>query len=329
MRIASITPARYAEFLTLVNAEIRPDRANSTAEQDFPLILNPENSEWTLVATAPDGELIGGLACLIRDVETSCGVIPVAGIGSVVTRPKFRGQGHSSALQNAMLAQLKGKNVPLAVLWTDRPEIYAGRGFVSAGWELHIDLASAELESCLPPGFVSRAFEAADVTAVERLYNRHPLRTVRHPGDAALLYNMPGTRGLVATGEGGEVLAAVFCGKGADFPDYVAEWSGPVALVRGLLAEVRDRGWARHVLVPAGHEGIVASLVECGAGASFCPGGYWAVLQPERLGRYLQAAGVGGPPTVADPQQLLGYVDPEGQPVGGLLTIGVWGLDSV
>ena len=58
--------------------------------------------------------------------------------------------------------------------------------------------------------------------------------------------------GLVAVGEDESVLAAVFCGKGADFPNYVAEWSGPIGLVVALLGEARRRQWAQHVLVPPG-----------------------------------------------------------------------------
>ena len=329
MHIASITPARHAEFLALVDAEIRPDRAKTHAWDDFPLILSPENGAWTLVATAPDGRVAAGLACLVREYTTSCGKIPIGGIGSVVTRPEFRGQGLSSALQNAMLARLRGKNVPLAVLWTDQPEIYAGRGFAAAGWELHSDLTAADLTAQLPTGFDVREFAAADTPATQALYDRHQLRTLRAPGDAERLYNMPGTRGLVATGEGGEVVAAVFCGKGADFPDYVAEWSGPQGLVLGLLGEARRRDWAHHVLIPPGGEYLADQLARRGATGFAHPSGCWAVVQPEGLARYLQAAGVGAPADCADPTLVLGAVDDTGQPVRGALTVGVWGLDSV
>lgn len=329
MQIASITPARHAEFLDLVNAEIRPDRAKSNAEDDFPLILSSENADWILVTSSADGRIAAAVSCLIRDMQTSCGSVPVAGIGSVVTRPEFRGRGLSSTLQNAMLDKLRRKNVPLAVLWTDKPEIYAGRGFVAAGWELHIDLAEASLPQEQLPGFRIRPYEIRDASAVGALYDRHPLRTVRHPGDAAVLYGMKGTSGLVATGEDDTALAAVFCGKGADFSEYVAEWSGPVSLVEGLLAEARRRGWARYVLVPAGHEVLVSRMAARGARIFAQTSGYWAVLQPDRLGKYLQAAGVGAPVPLTDPRELLGSVDTDGQPQGGLIGIGIWGLDSV
>jgi len=305
MHIASITPDRHAEFLALVDAEIRPDREKTHAT------------------------LIGGLACLIREMATSCGNVPVAGIGSVVTRPENRGQGLSTALQNALLERLRGKNIPLAVLWTDQPEIYAGRGFAAAGWEMHLDLGDAKLADAFPPGFGVREFQRADTGAVQRLYDHHLLRTLRHAGDAERLYTMPGTRGLVATGQDDAVVAAVFCGKGADFPDYVAEWSGPVGLVVALLGEVCRRVWARHLLAPPGSEQLVAQLRRMGATVRVHPGGFWAVLQPEKLSRYLQAAGVGAPHDNTDPAAFLGRVDALGQPAPGPLTIGVWGLDSV
>ena len=97
-------------------------------------------------------------------------------IGSVVTRPEFRGQGLSTALQNALLTRLKGKNVPLAVLWTDQPEIYAGRGFAPAGWELHIDLAEAELTAEVPTGFALREFQPDDTQAVQAQSGRGSVR---------------------------------------------------------------------------------------------------------------------------------------------------------
>jgi len=329
MQIASITPARHAEFLALVDAEIRPDRAKTHAWDDFPLILGRDNAPWTLVATTPEGRIVAGLACLIRECTTSCGKIPVAGIGSVVTHPEFRGAGLSAALQNALLSRLRRQNVPLAVLWTDQPEIYAGRGFVSAGWEMHVDLARARLETVLAPGFSAREFVATDCGMVQSLYDRHQLRTLRQPGDAERLYNMPGTRGLVAIGEDDVVSAAVFCGKGADFPDYVAEWSGPAGLVMTLLGMVRERGWARYVLAPAGTHHLVNLLVDAGATGFANPGGYWAVLQPAKLNSYLQAAGVGSATVADDPAVVLGCVNEEGTPVEGAITIGIWGLDSV
>ena len=329
MHIASIEPARYTEFLTLVDAEIRPDYAESHAWEDFPLILRPENAQWTLVATSPDGQIVAGLACLIREHTTSCGNMPIAGIGSVVTHPDHRGQGLSTALQNALLAKLRAHNVPLAVLWTDQPEIYAGRGFAPAGWELHLDLQGVSWQGVEVPQFKIRSFRSADSETVQALFDLHALRTVRLEGEARLLYNMKGTTGLVAVGADDVPVAAVFAGKGADFPDYILEWSGPVGLVMNLLSEAVSQGLARHVLVPASGDRLLGPLVQRGASAQAHPSGHWAILRPDPISRYLQAAGIGAPKRPGDVQELLGGVDEAGQPCYGLVMAAVWGFDSV
>ena len=179
MPIVSVSPADRAGFLELVNAEIRPDRANTNAWDDFPVILGPQNSPWQLVFKMDDGTIAGCIACLIRTHKTSCGDIPIAGIGSVVTHPDFRGRGISSALQNEMLLRLKGKNVPLGVLWTDQPEIYAGRGFATAGWEIHASVSDLTITESMEASWNIRSYRPEDAPAVEFLFNQHPYRTFR------------------------------------------------------------------------------------------------------------------------------------------------------
>lgn len=328
MDVVKLTTAQFEEFLKLADQEISPDGTRTHVWDDFPVILGPDNRDWAL-GIFSDGCLVAGLSCLIRQFKTSCGTIPVAGVGQVVTRPDHRGQGYSGALQSALLDRLREANVPLAVLWTDNPAVYAGRGFQPAGWEFHVDLvALAQVAPC-PAGFGFRPFETEDLEAMEKLYNRHPYRTLRHPGDADRLYSMPGTRGLVAVGQDNTLVAGVFCGKGADFPNYVTEWAGPHGLVIPLLEEVRRLGWARHLLVPAGEEKLAEVLESRGATVNAVPSGHWVVLQPEQLSQYLHRAGQGTPQKVADPRVLLGHVDDDGVVQPGALTVAVWGFDSV
>jgi|GEM_PF-1308783 len=329
MHIAGISAAGYAEFLEIVNAEIRPDRAKTTAQDDFPVILGPENRAWQLGATAEDGTLAGCIACLIRSVKTNWGEISVAGIGSVVTHPDFRGQGLSAALQIEMLTRLKGKNIPLAVLWTDQGEIYAGRGFVPAGWELHIELQDADLAGKVPAGATVRPFRSSDIQPMEDLYKTHARHTVRAAGDSARLYTMPGTRGWVLEGAGGDLLGGVFCGKGADFPEYVLEWNGSPEVVLPLLAAVRSMELAATVLVPCGAEDMAGLLFERGAAGFAVPSGSWVVLNADPL---LDLAGQNGDPAPADPLDpvhWLGEVDKTGQILAGPLEVAIWGFDSV
>jgi len=328
MDIQPFTEDQYRAFLALVDDEIRPPGAATHVWEDFPLILAEENRSQML-GICDRGRVVAGVAFLVRQFQTSCGPVPVAGIGSVVTRPENRGRGCSRALQEAVLQRLDAADVPLAVLWTDRPEVYRGRGFAPAGWEFHLGLDSLSAGDGWPAGFSCRPSTPADVPALEALYRRHPYRTLRPAGDAARLYAMPGTRGLVATGQGNEVVAAVFCGKGSDFPHYVAEWSGPCGLVLPLVDEARQRHGVRHLLVPAGGERLAEQLVQRGATVAARASGLWAVVQPEKLARYLQSAGHGAAADPGDPAAVLGTVGGDGVIVPGALTVAVWGLDSV
>lgn len=328
MKTASLNPDQFDEFRALVDREIRPEGAATRAWEDFPVILSPGNRAG-IVGGFEDGQLAAGAAVLIRQFATSCGTVPVAGIGSVVTRPEFRGRGFSREIQSLVLEKLAAANVPLAVLWTDRPEAYSGRGFRPAGWEFHVDLQGVRPGEGMPSGFRCRPYEDRDAEAVAALYDRHVLRTLRNPGDSRLLYGMPGTRGLVAVGQGDVVAAAVFLGKGADFEGFVPEWSGPQGLVLPLLDEVVRRWRGRFVLVPPGGEALARALSGRGGIARAVTSGYWVVTQPEQLSRYLQGSGHGAPPDPADPAAILGTVGPDGTVVPGILDLAVWGFDSV
>jgi GNAT superfamily N-acetyltransferase len=261
----------------------------------------------------------------VRSFRSSAGDVAVAGIGAVVTREDRRGEGLSRRIQAHVLADLAGRGVPLAVLWTDQPAIYAGRGFKPAGWEYHLDLTGADLAAIRPEATTIRPFRPADTAVVGKLYADHPLHTRRRPADHWLLYGMPGSRGLVLE-QAGQVVASAFAGKGADFPDYVAEWGGDAGSALAVLAAVRDGGLAHRVLVPAGREDLIEAALARGGEMAVVPSGLWSVLRPELL----PTAGDRMPPAdPTDPAAWLGTVGDDGLPVPGVLALAVWGFDSV
>ncbi|PJA75332.1 hypothetical protein CO151_06890 [bacterium CG_4_9_14_3_um_filter_65_15] len=327
MQIDKPSAAEHAEFLRLVDAEIRPDRAKTHAWEDFPLILHDSNRDSVLIARDETGRIAGGIAGLIREFSSDYGPVAVAGIGSVVTHPDFRGRGISRRLQENLLAEFAPRSVPLAVLWTDQPEIYAGRGFHAAGWEFHLNIQDADLPTALGSEKRIRPLQGSDVGAVSRLYDQHPCRTLRRPGDAEALYMMPGTRGLVLEGAAG-VEAVVFCGKGADFPGYIGEWDGDASGVLMLLEHARRENLAHNILVPAGEEVFAETLVKSGAGWAVRTSGFWRVLDQAGLSRLCGVA-VLSADEAHPPTYWLGDVNDQGGIRPGILKIGVWGFDSV
>ena len=324
---ASLT--QHAAMLALVDAEIRTNGTATRAWDDFRLVLAPENRDWQFVATEGE-EIVGCLACLIRPFATSCGVIPVAGIGSVVTAARWRGRGISSRLQRYALERIAASKVPLAVLWTDRPEYYAGCGFGAAGVEYHVDYEDCDLDDLPVASGQIRPYQDQDTAQIAALYARHPLHTVRAPGDAASLYGMPGTKGLVFV-EGQQLSGYLFGGKGADFPGYVTEFGGDGAAVVALLAEARRQQIATKVLVPQGETELRRLLVARGASWSARASGYWSVVAADILRATVSTAA----PTVAhwpdsnEAAAWLGSVDRTGTPHTGALKLAVWGFDSV
>jgi GNAT superfamily N-acetyltransferase len=321
MAICTITADEFAEFIAFINVGMRPDGAPTRAEDDFPVILGRENLAGLWGLRDREG-FAAGLSCLVRPFTTDHGTVLVAGIGSVVTRADRRGEGLSGRIQQTVLQHLRKAGVHLAVLWTDRPEIYAGRGFTAAGYEYHVDVAAADLP---PAGSAVEAFADDDADAVADIYRRHSLRTARGPADHAALYGMPGTRGLVSR-QDGRVGGYVFCGKGEDFPGYVAEWGGPPDVVMPLLAAARAAGLATRVLVPAGGEHLAAALLDRGGSAAAVPCGLWSVLSADGLARAVGRSPHGDPTVAAS---WLGSVAGDGTVAPGPLRLAVWGFDSV
>ena len=316
-------------MLALIDAEIRPDGTETRAWDDVPLVLAPENRDWQFVATEGE-EIVGCLACLIRPFATSCGIIPVAGIGSVVTAARWRGRGISSRLQRFALERIAASEVPLAVLWTDRPEYYAGRGFGAAGVEYHVDYEDCDLDDIPVAGGQIRPYQDQDTAQIAALYARHPLRTVREPGDAASLYGMPGTKGLVLA-EGRQLRGYLFGGKGADFPGYVTEFGGDSAAVLAWLGEARRRQIATKVLVPQGAAQLQRLLAARGARWSARASGYWSVVAAGVLRATVGTAVPTGAhwPDSDEAAAWLGSVDRTGTPHAGALKLAIWGFDSV
>jgi GNAT superfamily N-acetyltransferase len=324
MTIRTVSFAEHAEFLAFCNAGMRPTGAATRVEDDFPVIFSRKNLEG-LYGIRDERGWVAGLAVLTRTFRTSKGDLDVAGIGSVVTRDDRRGQGLSGRLQTVVLGRLAGLGVPLAVLWTDQPEIYAGRGFMAAGWEHHLDLSGAALSDLLHEHAEVRPVESCDIPTIAMLYDRHPLRTRRHPGDEFKLYSMPGTRGIVLV-RGRDILAYVFCGKGEDFPAYVTEWGGDALHALAVMAEARRLGLAYRVLVPAGCDDLLSAAYARGAVGQILPSGMWKVLRPELMPGLGECNGFIG---MDDPRVWLGHPGSNGRPEPGKLEIAVWGFDSV
>ncbi len=323
MIIRTVRSGERSRLLALVESGLRRPGSPTGPADDFPLALGEMNRDWQLVVEEND-EFLAALACLVRPCVTSAGELPVASIGSVVTAVSSRGRGLSRLLQAEILARLGERGVPLAVLWSDSPELYSSRGFAPAGVEFHVELDGWRGPEA-PPDAVVRPYGQGDGAAVAALHARHPYRTRREPGENALLYGMPGTRGWVLEPFAGAAPAAyAFCGKGQDFPGWILEWGGEPSAAAVLVAHLRAHAAARWLLAPQGAEEMAAGLAADGARVVAHTSGLWCVTSAPRL-----ATLVGGAARDSTACAWLGGVDESGLPQPGPLRLAVWGFDSV
>ena len=332
MVVRNISESEHTALLALVDGSLRPADTVTRAVDDYPVALGLGN-RGGLFVEAKNGRLDACLACLVRPFRTSLGELPVAAIGSVVTHPAQRGEGLSRRLQQAVLARLQQQSVPLAVLWSDQPQWYAGRGFRAAGVEYHVDLTAWRPEPLVAPDVSIRPYRAADTAHVGRLYRRHAFFTQRRAGDGRMLYGMSGSAGLVLTDKDDTLQAYIFCGKGADFPGYVLEWGGEARFVALLLLQARNHGLARRLLVPQGGIPLLELLTHQGAKWFAQNSGLWCILRPDLLAEFgagrTEAVNDTRPGSSNDPVAWLGHVDSAGRPRPGPLQLAVWGFDSV
>ena len=244
---SAIDPAENPRFVGFVDACFgRP--AGSSLRQDFPTSLAVDNHRHQFVGRV-GGQWACAASALIRRWRTSAGPVEVAAVGCFATDPRWRGQGLSARLQDFVLERLRREGVDWAVLWTDRPEYYRGRGFASAGQEWHALLRGFEAPPW-PPGVTWRIGGPEDAAAVHALYLQHALRSERTLGDTAA-HLRPGTTRLFVAEDASGVCAYACVGKGADFGGFVLEYGGPVELVHSLWAVAAADG-AQQVLVPEG-----------------------------------------------------------------------------
>lgn len=240
-------PEENGDFVAFVDACFgRPE--GRSLRREFPTALAADNARHHFEGSV-DGRRVCAATALVRPWMTTAGRIVVACVGCFATAPDHRGQGLSGRLQSVVLEHLRREGVDWAALWTDRPEIYARRGFRPAGAEVHGRLDTVEWPRPAA-GDTVRPATPDDASTVAGLYRGHPLHAERTEADVAA-YLDPSTSRSWVLERGGEVVAYASLGKGDDFPGYVHDYGGEVGAVHVLWGAAVGAG-ARSVLLPAG-----------------------------------------------------------------------------
>lgn len=242
-------PEENPEFVAFVDACFaRP--AGTSLRRTFPLALGPGNHRHQYEGSI-DGRRVCAATAWIRPWWTSAGRIVVACVGNFATAPSHRGRGLSGRLQTRILDGLRDEGAAWAALWTDRPSLYARRGFRAVGIELHAELAAVRWPGP-GAGETVRPASPDDAARLLPLYETHRWRAERRVEDLAAHLDPTVSRTWVLERDGAPVAYASL-GKGDDFPGYVHEYAGEPAAVHVLWGVARAEG-ATHVLLPQGTE---------------------------------------------------------------------------
>ena len=123
-------PARAAELpeiLDLLNRVFRPGPAcQPTMQQEFPLLLAPENTNHLFIVRA-DGQVVSHVGVLRQDMVAGGIHLPVACVGSVATDPAHRGRGYASRLLDSATERARRDGCVLMAISGNLP-LYTGRG---------------------------------------------------------------------------------------------------------------------------------------------------------------------------------------------------------
>jgi len=193
-------------------------------EDEYPLVFAPGAPGRVLTVEDPDGLVLSACATLERRLLGPLGARRAGLIGSVVTRPERRGEGHGAQILAAAEARFAASGCLLALLWADDPAFYTRRGYVPVGAELDWPLERRSVAALPEPRGVRPASER-DCGRIHELYQAHLARVDRSLEETRALLRVPGLETLVLERDG-QVVAYAARGRGEDLGNAVHEWGG-------------------------------------------------------------------------------------------------------
>lgn len=249
--------AEVPEVMDFLDKMLRPNQGWSIAAE-YPQVFAPQNRE-NLRILKNDGEVIAHAATKFLIVKNQFGLFKIAAIGSVVTSPKHRNNGHSQTILKSCLEIADQEGADFAILWTDMYDLYRKLGFELAGREISIVIdAVPELPA---HGLKIMQSEKVAPEAILRLYAQHPTGTVRTAEDIRRHLSIPNSKIYTAWDKSNQLLAYAVEGKGADLRGYIHEWSGGVSALLPLLAHIRkEYGQAITLIAPTQAQNIIRQL---------------------------------------------------------------------
>ena len=238
---------------------------------EYPLIFDPR-FDGELLALEEQGQVRSACTLLVREFLMGGTRLRGGLIGSVVTDPEHRREGHGTRLMDRAEEVLRGSGCAFSMLWSSDPNFYLGRGYGPVGGEYDFQLP-LELASRLPQASGVRSMRATDARELHGLYERHAARLCRTLEETQALLAIQGMNTLVLE-RAGHVVAYACLGRGLDFAHTIHEWGGATDDVLALLRAHLERRAASsepgqlYLVAPVGARDLTRRLEDLGTPVS-------------------------------------------------------------
>lgn len=170
-------------LVALLDGWETPDGWNGRAGDFFRRYLDrdPTFEPRNVVVAACDGRLVGCAQIFPRTLRARTGgaadgalvAVPVAGIGSVFTRPEARGGGVASAMLERALAEMRRRGLELSLLFASRHAFYGRLGWQLVPRARALWLRSDDAAAHAAPHRIDRFDPARDLDAAFALHSAH------------------------------------------------------------------------------------------------------------------------------------------------------------
>jgi len=250
----------YTMVIEFLNRNLRPNAKWSIVDE-YPTALS-KSQMHNMRVIVENGQIVSHAVFRPMIVKTPIGVFKVAGIGSVVTSPDHRGQGHSTQIIDACLEAAAAADCDFAILWTDLFDFYRRMDFELAGSEVTVIL-DREVGPKSGWKFLDSSKVAPD--ALIRVFQQHSVSSHRAQEDVRLMLTIPNSTVATAWEPNGRLAAYAVVGKGADLDGYIHEWGGSVSALMGLFSHLRvTLNRDLRLIAPSHATGILSKLKEAG-----------------------------------------------------------------
>lgn len=221
-----------------LNTNLRQDNNQWPISSEYPTALSANNIH-NMSIIVEDEKIISHAVLKTLIIKTPHVILKVGAIGSVVTDPNYRQQGHSKKNLENCVRLAHEQECDLVVLWTDQFDFYRKFGFELAGFDYSFVIEKNHEIKNKDLRFVSG--NNVDPNALQKLYSQHTVHAIRSNEDFRQFLKIPNSHLYTAWNKQNQIVAYAVEGKGVDLVNYVHEWAGQVEPLTDLFNYIHQQ----------------------------------------------------------------------------------------